>query len=98
MEMQSEALAKSQVASEQIIKQERLFLQNDDVQYRLLERSACFLLRIERGEECCLLDLGQGFSRAARIFELFVKGRVTPCTAEDIWRDMLVAEEIGVGT
>ena len=49
---------------------------------------AAFLIEIEFDEARRRVLLGEGFARAALIFEALVKGRVTPCTLADIIADL----------
>lgn len=44
----------------------------------------CFSVEIEFEGERARAFLGEGFARAARIFELLVEGAVTPCTLCDV--------------
>lgn len=48
----------------------------------------CFSVEIELKGERARVFLGEGFARAARIFEMLAAGGVTPCTLYDIVADM----------
>ena len=49
----------------------------------------CFSVEIEFEGECARAFLGEGFIRAARIFEMLTKGAVTPCTLCDVVEGLL---------
>ncbi|MBQ8357642.1 MAG: hypothetical protein IJX39_07540 [Clostridia bacterium] len=94
MKPRSQMSAQYSVQDAKIVRESELLVAGRTVQYRLLEKAPQFFVEIACDTERCLLKAGQSFARAAHIFDLLIKGEVTPCTAEYIMDDLEVAERL----
>ena len=75
-------------ADARVLKEVTLLVGDCRIRYCLVGFGEQYLLEMEGGGTRCVLDLGDTLSRAARVMEMFVHGRVTPNTAEDILEDL----------
>lgn len=73
---------------ERVLQEATLLVGGNRIHYRLFSLAAQYLLRMEGEGESCVLDMGDTLSTAAYVFESFVRGRVTPYTAEEVWEDL----------
>ena len=71
-----------------VLKEVSLLVGDRRIRYGLVSFEEQYLLKLEGNGMSCMLDLGDTLSCAARTMELFVSGRVTPETAEEIWEDL----------
>lgn len=81
-------------ATLRLIRKSTLIVAKKKVIYRLYEKitpSSQFFLQVIRGVEAAWGYVGQDFAQAARLFDMFVRGAITPCTVPDIMNDL--AEE-----
>ena len=69
--------------------QKRISLPCGTVVYRLWAWGATYSVECAVKQERVLVPLGQGIGTAARVFEMLVRGAVTPCTAADVVQDLL---------
>ena len=60
-----------------------------ELSYELFETAAGHLIQVTLGEETALLLDKSGSSHAHRVYDLLVWGDVTPCTAADVFEDMM---------
>lgn len=62
------------------------------IRYRLAVQNGAknerFRLTIAKGEECCTADAGDDLFFAVDAYQKIVRGRVTPCTLEDVMADL----------
>ena len=63
-------------------------------EYRLLKEEELFLLELAYGEECVRVEASDDFACAASLFEALRRGCVTPCTARDVVRDLLLSKTL----
>lgn len=97
MELQSGARTGQDDSEMCCIRQVTLSCLGHALQYKLWERTPQFFVEVTFAEDRCLLEVGQGFARAAKVFDLFVSGTVTPCTASCILEDLAVADAENAG-
>lgn len=57
--------------------------------YRLCQEAGVYYVELMLEEEQCRLELGDRFGEAATLYEILVKGLVTPCSAPFILEDLL---------
>ncbi len=97
MKQSVECLPKKQAHEErEIIARSYLILERRVI-CRLLEVAALppeYLLEVRLDGEVASEAVGSDFLRAASLFELVSRGRVTPCTLKDVVEDMGDAREI----
>lgn len=85
-----------QAEREQVLREVTLLIGERRVCYCLVRVAAQYLLKVTGKGGGCVLDVGDTLSVAAYVQELYVRGRVTPETAQEIWED-LYAEKIFAG-
>lgn len=91
MDMQNQTSTYGTPYEETMIRETRLVVAGYDVCYRLYECRTCFLIELSLGADRCRSYVGNSFSRAAYVYELLVRGEVTPCTMQDIIEDYTLA-------
>jgi hypothetical protein len=62
---------------------------NMKITYRLISSMELYFISVETEEEHITVYAGADETDAKKLFESFVIGKVTPCTAEDIARDFM---------
>ena len=64
------------------------------IKYRLMEagyaEKSLYLIEINSAEESKIVFAGNDESKAKSLFNALVGGDVTPCTADDVARDLLI--------
>ncbi|MBE6702679.1 MAG: hypothetical protein E7585_04630 [Ruminococcaceae bacterium] len=88
MEMQSENVAVSKPSLGDTLKEVGRIVAGHTVIYRLREAAPQFFVELLLDEERCVLETGESFAHAAYVFELLVRGLVTPCSARFILEDL----------
>ena len=64
-----------------------------DVSYRLIRLDMYtpqYLLIVSDGEDEAILAIGSDESMAKNLFEAFIIGKVSPCTANDLFKDIIL--------
>ena len=64
-----------------------------DVSYRLIKLDMYtpqYLLTVSDSEEEVAIALGKDENKAKNLFDTFVSGKVSPCTANDLLRDIIL--------
>ncbi len=75
--------------------EEHVYFGGMNLAYQLMlsrgEELHSFCIRVSKGSEVREVDVGTDLSRALSWYEAIVRGRVTPCTLEEVLRDLQYA-------
>ena len=66
----------------------------EEISYRLVKIESDFwlyLLRVCSGEEEAIIIAGNDMASAKSIFDSFVDGKVSPCSANDVFKDIILS-------
>ena len=64
-----------------------------DVLYRLIKlemEASQYLLSVSDSDEEAVMAVGRDEKRAENLFDAFVSGKVSPCTANDLLKDIIL--------